>query len=259
MGHTNAAAKKATIDRHRAAFDLWRLVHETLEDVVVRDRDHNGSFERALDVLFIQAFKSHGSLYSLCVLGHCEDAATIARRIFEIALQVGHLDAEELEREDRGNQYLAYFWHLAPGILADSSLSPENRQRWQQLYDQNKHWLKFNKRGGPLSNWSGFSFADLASKLNMRQSYDVDYKFLSNAAHSSAAGVMSNAVGGILQIGDDTFVTPILVYGTRYMLAVMEVWNAHFRLIEDLKMEDLRKRSLTFDFKAANDALKNYP
>jgi hypothetical protein len=254
---SNAAAKKATIDRHRPAFDLWRSVHEVLEEVVVRNRDHKGSFHRALDLLFMQAFKSHGSLYSLCVLGHCEDAATIARRILEIALQTGYLDSEDAEREDRGKQYLAYFWHLAAGILANPSLAPQDRKRWQDLYDQNKKWLRFNKKGRPLPNCSGLNFADLASKLGIQQSYEVDYRFLSNAAHSSAAGAMFNVVGGTLQITDDTFVTPILVYGTRYVLAVAEVWNSHFSLIDGAKMRDFRKSGLDFDFNAARDVMKN--
>src|ERR1019366_1436979 len=158
--------------------------------------------------------------------------------------------------ENRGKQYLAYFWHLTIGILADPSLTPEIRQRWQQLYEQNKKWLKFNKRGRPFPSWSGLSFADLASKLGIQESYDVDYRFLSNAAHSSAAGAMWNVVGGSLQITDDTFVTPILVYGTRYMLAVTEIWNAHFQLLEDQKIEAFRNQGLNFDFKAAKDAGK---
>jgi hypothetical protein len=125
MVESNAAAKNATLARHRAAFGLWLSVHETLEDVVIRDRHQQSSFARALDHLFIQAFKSHGSLYSLCILGHCEDAAMIARRIFEIALQVGYLDSEEPERENRGREYLAYFFHLVPkGILSNPSLTP---------------------------------------------------------------------------------------------------------------------------------------
>src|SRR5215471_8710113 len=130
---SNAAAKKATIEKHRAAFDLWLLVQQTLESAIIQDRNSGAPFARALDLLFIQAFKSHGSLYSLCVLGHCEDAATIARRILEIALQVGYLDSDPSERENRGLQYVSYFWHLAKGIMADPSLTPEERQRWQQL------------------------------------------------------------------------------------------------------------------------------
>jgi hypothetical protein len=256
MIESNAAAKRATLARHKAAFGLWLLIHQTLEDVVIRDRNPRTSFARALDLLFIQAFKSHGSLYSLCILGHCEDAATIARRIFEISLQVGYLDLDEQERETRGRQYLAYFFHLVPGILANPSLKAEERQRWQRLYDQNKRWLEFNKSGNPLSNWSGLSVAALARKLNMEQTYNQDYRFLSKMAHASSAGSLLGMREGELQITDDTAATPILVYGTRYMLAVTEVWNAHFRLIEESKMDDFRKRCLSFDLQAAADDLK---
>lgn len=56
---SNAAAKKATLTRHKAAFGLWLLVHQTLEFVVIRDRSLQGPFAGALDHLFIQAFKSH--------------------------------------------------------------------------------------------------------------------------------------------------------------------------------------------------------
>jgi len=255
---SNAAAKKATLTRHRAAFNLWLLIHQTLEDVVVRDRDLRTSFARAVDYLFIQAFKSHGSLYSLCVLGHCEDAATIARRIFEIALQVGYLDSEEPQRENRGREFLAYFFHLVPkGILSNPSLTPDERKRWQELYDQNKPWLKFTKRGNPLPTWSGLGIADLATRLKMQESYDVDYRFLSNMAHGSSAGSLLGIVDGKIQITDDTAATPILVYGTRYMLAATEVWNAHCRLIKEPKMVELRSACLNFDLQQAARNLKN--
>ncbi len=254
---SNAAAKKATLTRHKSAFSLWLLVHETLEDAVISDRDVQSSFLRALDHLFIQGFKSHGSLYSLCVIGHCEDAATIARRIFEIALQVGYLDSEESERENRGREYLVYFFHLIPkGILSNPSLTPDERKRWQDLYDQNKQWLKFTKSGNPLPNWSGLGIADLANKLGMRSSYDEDYRFLSNMAHGSSAGSLLRIADGKLQITDDSAATPILVYGTRYMLAVTEVWNAHFKVIEESKMIELRNACLNFDLQRATHDMR---
>lgn len=257
MIESNAAAKKATLERHKAAFGLWLLIHKELEDVVIRDRNPNTAFARAIDLLFIQAFKSHGSLYSLCVIGHCEDAATIARRIFEVALQIDYLDSEASERENRGREYLAYFFHLVPkGILANPSLPPEKRKQWEQLYDQNKRWLKLSKSGNPSPNWSGLSVADLARKLNMIQSYNEDYRFLSNMAHTSSAGSLLGMQDGRLHITDDMAATPILVYGTRYMVAVTEVWNAYFKLIEEPKMAELRKQCLAFDFQAAADELK---
>lgn len=257
---SNAAAKSATLAKHRAAFGLWLLIHQTLEKVVTCDRNLQSSFARALDHLFIQAIKSHGSLYSLCVLGHCEDAAMIARRIFEIALQIGYLDSEEPEQENRGREYLAYFFHLVPkGILSNPLLTPEERQRWQHLYEQNKQWLKFNKSGNPLPSWSGLGVADLASKLKMQKTYDEDYRFLSNMAHGSSAGSLLRIIDGKLQITDDSAATPILVYGTRYMLAVTEVWNAEFKLIEESEMVELRNSCLNFDVQAAADNRRNAP
>lgn len=248
MTESNAAVKKATLTRHKDAFGLWLSIHETLENIVIRARDPRTAFARTLDLLFVQAFKSHGSLYALCVLGHCEDAATIARRIFEIALQIGYLDSDEPERENRGRQYLAYFFHLVPkGILANPSLKPEERRLWERLYDQNRRWLKFSKGGNPSSNWSGLRIVDLASKLNMQHAYNEDYRFLSTIAHASSAGSLLGMEGGELQITDDKAATPILVYGTRYMLAVIEVWNAYFKLIEASQMDTLRNRCLTFD------------
>lgn len=251
MIESNAATKSATLRRHKAAFGLWFFVHQILENAVIRDRNLRTPFARALDFSFIQAFKSHGSLYPLCVLGHCEDGATIARRIFEIALQVGYLASEESERENRGRQYLAHFFHIVPGILADPSLEPQERRRWQQLYDQNKQFLKFSKSGKPSSTWSGLSIAGLASRLKMQKTYDEDYRFLSNIAHASSAGSLLRIREGKLQIKDDTAATPILIYGTRYVLSVVETWTAHFDLIEEKKMSDLKERSLKFDLHAA--------
>jgi hypothetical protein len=44
------------------------------------------------------------------------------------------LDSEALERENRGRQYLAYFFHLVPkGILANPPLKPEERHHWRQI------------------------------------------------------------------------------------------------------------------------------
>lgn len=258
---SNAAAKKMTLTRHKAAFGLWLLVHQSLEDAVIRNRNVQNCFARALDHLFIQAFKSHGSLYSLCVLGHCEDAATIARRILEVALQVGYLDSEEPERENRGKQYLAYFFHLIPkGILSNPLLTPNERKRWQDLYDQNKQWLKFTKSGNPVPSWSGLSIAGLANKLNMKSTYDVDYRFLSNMAHGSSAGSLLKVFDGELEITDDRAATPILVYGTRYMLAVTEVWNAQFKVVKESRMVELRNACLNFDLQqAARDINKKSP
>ncbi len=55
--------KAKTIAEHRAAFDLWQRVHALIEKYVTCGRGLSSEYSKALDILFIQAFKSHGSLY----------------------------------------------------------------------------------------------------------------------------------------------------------------------------------------------------
>jgi hypothetical protein len=78
-------------------------------------------------------------------------------------------------------------------------------------------------------------------------------------AHASSAGSLLRIVDGEVQITDDSAATPILVYGTRYMLVVTEVWNAQFKLIEESKIVEWRNSCLNFDLQGAADKLKNAP
>lgn len=236
------------IERHRPAFNLWRLVHELLEGLVVIPRTLPSAYARALDLLFIQAFKSHGSLYSLCVMGHGEDAATIARRLLEIALQVGYLCLEDQEREKRGELYLAYFWHNAKEIIA-LDIPEDRRQWWEKQYDIHKALLPLKPSGEPLQNWSGLSFAAIADKIGLKDTYEKDYRFLSNVAHCSARGLLLEKSDGTIQITTDVLVNELLVYGTRYMLAVTLYWNEQFALADSAKLAELHAEAVCFDFK----------
>ena len=123
------------VERYSRAFDLWCRTHELLEGVIPTNRDLSSPFSRALDILFVQAFKSHGSIYVLCVRGQGEDAATILRRMLEIALQVRYLFAETdpHERDVRGRRFLAYYWLQAPERIK-VALCAEARHWWMTHY-----------------------------------------------------------------------------------------------------------------------------
>jgi len=69
------------VEANRPAFILWRRVCSLMEEAIVRPRNIQPAFARALDMLLIQAFKSFASLYLLCVRGLGEDAATLLRRL----------------------------------------------------------------------------------------------------------------------------------------------------------------------------------
>ena len=127
------------IEENRLAFDLWKRVCCPLEEAVVRPRNIQPAFSRALDLLFIQAFKSFSSLYVLCARGLSEDAATILRRLLEVSNQAVFLaqDADAKERENRGKRYLAYFWAQVPDRLK-FDLDPVHRQWWEKMFQLHK-------------------------------------------------------------------------------------------------------------------------
>jgi len=246
----NKALKKEMLDKHRLAFfDIWLPLAQVMEEAVVKPRVLDTAFARALDLFFIETFKSHQSLYLLAVAGHEEDAATIDRRLLEIAFQVAYLCSDSLKREERGEQYLAHFWHNAQAILASIDLSEDRRKWWEERYNHHKKWLQFDKKGNPVSFWFGSKLSQLANSLGLTDTYEKDYRFLSHIAHCSSRGVLVDRVENIIQIKSDRLIDPIVVYGTRYALWVTANWNEHFALIPNAVLEKLRDDAIQFDFK----------
>ncbi len=237
------------IDRNRAAFDLWRHCHEILEAAVTQPREITSPLARALDILFIQAFKSHGSLYFLCVHGHGEDGATIARRILEVAFQTQYLCADTALREERAKKYLAWFWLQAERRIKYGLPEPE-KNWWKSKYDAHKHLIT-RPNGKPFRNWWGDSgIRYLANKLGLTQTYDQDYRFLSQMAHCTAQGILVRNRAGIVEIRTDTLVRELLVFGTRYMIEIARLWSEHFAIIEIPVLASLASEALNFDFKS---------
>ena len=182
-------------------------------------------------------------------MGHGEDAATIARRLFEIALQVGYLCSEEPKREERGEAFLAYFWLNAKEITAAIDLPEDRRKWWERQYNRHKKWLTFDKSGKPPKYWFASNFAQLAGGLGFQETYEKDYRFLSYIAHCSSRGLLSGKINDVVQIKTDWLIREILVYGTKYALWVSANWNEHFALIGTGRLEKLRDDTNKFDFK----------
>jgi hypothetical protein len=250
----NAEIKHKILRRHRKAFRFWFLVAQMLEEAVVQDRSIELPFQRALDLFLLQAFKSHQSLYLLSVVGHEEDAATIVRRLLEICFQVGYLNLVPEERNDRAIAYLSDFWHNAPIKFKDEALPEAERKWWQDFYNLHKPQMKFDRGGNPAQQWYGCTLAQLATQINQKETYDKDYRYLSQMAHCSTRAITVTQIGNQVQIKSDRLVTPILVFGSRYVLAVTGLWNAQFGLIPEETIQRLNEMAFDMDMKPAGSS-----
>jgi hypothetical protein len=244
----NRSFRKQMLNEHRPAFDVYLCMAQLMEEAVAKDKNLPTPFAVALDLLFILAVKSYQALYLLSVNGLGEDAATITRRLFEVALQVEYLSSDVTLREKRAEQYIAHFWHNAREIAAAVNLPADRRTWWENQYSFHKKWLTIDKNNKPATFWFGSNFRKIAKDLGVEDTYDADYRLLSRIAHCSTRGFLMKMHGTTIQIHSDCYVEAVLVFGTRYALCVAQRWNEYFAIMDETRLEDIEDKAIHFEF-----------
>jgi hypothetical protein len=231
--------QKAVIDKYRPQFDLHWRVREMLESAFAKDRYLDQLVTRAIDMLFLQCFKAHVSTFELAALAQVEDAATIVRRLLELAAQahyIGlHADAEERQR--RAGAFLAFMWMKWPEE-AHGAIAVDERQAWEKVLDVHGGHFKPDPR-----QW-GPHFGEIFSELESRDQLPAgawrnDYRYLSNVAHGCPPSLVHSYGQPIIPVHDDRQVPAILVAGSSYALLCAMVWNEVTRLIPDAQLSAL--------------------
>jgi hypothetical protein len=241
------------IENHRQSYTLFKDTIEEIERIISTPRNIQpaySAYNEALNLLFIQAYKSFSSVYVLWVRGNGEDAATILRRLMEIAFQIIYLEkAEENEKEERGAKYLAYFWGKMREFQKTGVLSQNDRDYWEKMFQKHKQFLNIDSKGKVLDWWGGGGIKALAQKVDLIDTYNEDYKFLSQMVHCPSVGIIVDISKGVFNIRSNKYdrrMEGILVYACRYMIAIAEKWNKTFNLLNRDWLSELTKRSLEF-------------
>jgi hypothetical protein len=231
--------QRAVIDKYRPHFDLHWRVRETLEAAFAQDRYLDQLVTRAIDMLFLQCFKAHVSTFELASLAQVEDAATIVRRLLELAAQahyIGlHPDAEERER--RAGAFLAFIWMKWPKE-AHGAVADDERAAWEKVLEVYGGHFKPNQR-----QW-GPHFGEIFSELESQDqgeglpagAWRKDYRYVSNVAHGSPPSLVHSYGQLIIPVHDDRQVPGILSAGSSYALLCAVVWNEVTRLIPDAQL-----------------------
>jgi hypothetical protein len=236
--------RAAVIARHAPAFELHQKVLVEMERAINKDRDLSDLVSRAVDMLFVQAFKSLTSARELASLALSEDAATLTRRLMELAVRSIFIarDSEEQTRLDRAGSYLADLWSEWP---ADSrAVIPEaERKAWETIASAYPQRDANGKRRRRPTIKEQFEYAE------QPETYTQDYSYLSSISHGLPPAFVHQYSQGIVQIHDDREVPRLLVFATSYGLVTFLVWQEHFG-IPDVPAEELMVRVRT-----ARDAL----
>jgi hypothetical protein len=217
---------------HAVAFTLHRDVAVTLEDAIIISRPHSNEMSIVLDMHMIQAYKAHLSVCLLCEHGMIEDAATITRRLLELSIQTVYIAAEDDPKvcQRRAGSYLAFLWRKFPRRFRENF--PANaKARWSGYARKYGRYVRKNaKSWGP--NWKQMFTAIDSEKL-----YNTDYALLSSIAHGSPDEQVLTYSASTVRIHAHHHVSALLVFASKYYLAVAEQWNHEFKLVEQVNLD----------------------
>jgi hypothetical protein len=210
------------------AFEFSGQVAVELEQAVETPRGLVGELALAIDMLMGQGYKAHLSVYFLAEVAHVEDAATITRRVLELAIQAVYIggDDQEAVRPERAGRYIAHMWERLDSSVK-AKFSDQAAAPWQSVYDQYSHLLSpKRKRWGP-------NFKQMFDEIGHPDTYRKDYSLLSEIAHGSPDDLIIHYSAPTVHLRPDVHVPTVLNYASRYYLIIAEQWNRIFHGIDD--------------------------
>ena len=224
---TVADLRRRIRSEHAEAFRLHSRTAALLEPLIARSRKNADAVHIVLDMLFVQAYKTHISVQITAEVGHVEDAATLTRRLQELAVQAVYIGADDQPdvRMMRACKYIADLWDRVDerGKLA---LPSSIRAEWQSMHDAAGKPDPRRKRWGP-------TFKEMFEYAERLDSYEQDYKLLSGIAHGSAEDQIMLYSRKKVQVRPATYAGLLLVYASRYYMSVAEIWNWRHRLLDE--------------------------
>lgn len=223
--------------RHRDAFDLWLAAASLYRTAQETARPRPTDLHIVLDMLLLQASNAHTALGLLAQHGLQEDGATLARRLMEISIQTTYIAADEdaRVRAQRAGKYLAYLWRRLPRRVKHR-LPPSLRAEWSRTCRRFGRLVPEKaKRWGP-------NMRTMFRECHAEDLYLTDYSFLSEIAHGSPEEQILRFSASQIRAHDHQHVSPLLVYGSKYLAIVGEHWNGVFGILPASDVDALRDK-----------------
>ena len=237
VGEQEPHAFRARIHaKYRDEFSVHRDVAEFGEGLVAASRPLPSHVHVALDMFLTQAYKTHFGARLLAERAQAEDTATLTRRLMELAIQaiyIAHEDDPSIQQEKAGC-YLAWLWRSAPEQLK-VLISAASKSEWQNLSTQYGPKLPKGKSWGP-------TFKQMFEAAGLGGAYEKDYSLLSSIAHGSPNDATLHYSMAVVNLRSDLHVPVLLVFSSRYYLAVIEAWNHVFRRLDQKRFDELSAR-----------------
>ena len=229
------------VRRHHAAFELWRSTSALYSAGIRSPRSSSPVHHLVLDMLMRQGVNAHCAVGMIAKQGLVEDAATLARRLLELSVQGVYIGGESDPKmqQRKAGMYIAFLWRNLPK-KAKKQLPESIRETWSSLARLYGRFVPSSqKRWGP--NWY-----EMFEDCGIVDLYRSDYSFLSQIAHGSSEEQVVRYSMEAVAMRDHRYVPVLVVYASKYLAVLGEMWNSQFSLIDDTDIEYLRKDLLAW-------------
>jgi hypothetical protein len=212
--------------KYRDEFRLHLEVAEALEQAIASKRSLTSNAHVALDMFMTQAYKSHFGVWLMAERAQAEDAATLTRRLMELSIQAIYIGGDDSPQTvaHRAGCYLAGLWRSVPDELR-TLLPADHRAAWQAILEEFGRHLPKSKGWGP-------TFRDMFEEADLLDAYQQDYSLLSAIAHGSMREAALHYSVPVVDLRSDLHVPVLLIFATRYYLAVADIWNRYFGVLD---------------------------
>lgn len=220
--------------RHSEAFALHRQTTLAFESAICSAHASPTVTHVAVDMLMLQAHKSHLSVALLAEHGLVEDAATITRRLLELSVQGAFIMSEQNAKshDQVAGRYLLRLWQELPDKVK-ARLPKSTANYWEELLEQHMPLVATTaKRWGP-------TFKDMFTAIDALDLHDQDYAFLSSIAHGSHERLIVDYSKQTIPVPSHEPTSVLLVYASRYYAALGGHWNTLFGAVHPSKLGEV--------------------
>jgi hypothetical protein len=238
---SNKSLPNLVRERHLQAFELCEDVLKAIQPAISKPRKPSHPVPRALELLMRQAHNTLVSIHTISLQSLSEDAATLTRRLLEIAITVAYIvnGASSADRSNRAGCYLTRLWEDMPDDLR-KTLSVQEQKRWKSFV--RRHRKRFTHK----DRCRFPRFIEMFKDINQGQTYEADYRLLSSIAHGSPFSIIHVHASRPVPMRDDTQTSIMLVFSCRYYLAVADTWIRGLRLMPGSTLKPIIRRVLEF-------------
>jgi len=209
---------KPALERFPEYFAVIDTVIDKLDEWIHKQgpSPHKSALDYVKIATIIRTFNIYRSIRLLLSYDHWEDAATVARTLFELLLNLEEILRDESDAERKAHKYLRYSklqdgLHISRDVeyeIATGRCSEERKQLLHKLKQTMKvifkEFLDKKSWSGWKNSWCDKSVYKLASesKNSMRiHNYKIIYSHFSELSHSTPYGALTAMTQ--IQSGED--------------------------------------------------------